>query len=59
MAGTRKHLVRHAYDGTAELSFVSEASVQSTGVISGTNDRFEHLTCFAGGMFVLGNQEAH
>jgi hypothetical protein len=55
MQGVRKHLVRHIYDGTAEMSFVSEATVnQGSGVIGPTNDRFEHLTCFAGGMFVLG-----
>ncbi|WIA40463.1 hypothetical protein OEZ86_013819 [Tetradesmus obliquus] len=55
MQGVRKHLVRHIWDGTAEMSFVSEATVsQASGVINPTNDRFEHLTCFAGGMFVLG-----
>ena len=55
MQGVRKHLVRHISDGTAEMSFVSEATVsQASGVINPTNDRFEHLTCFAGGMLVLG-----
>lgn len=55
MSGIRKHLVRHVYDGTADMSFVSEATInKGSGVIGPANDRFEHLTCFAGGMFVLG-----
>lgn len=55
MKGVRKHLVRHIYDGRDEMSFVSEATAdQATGVVFPANDRFEHLTCFAGGMFVLG-----
>eukprot|EP00878_Enallax_costatus_P037919 GHUV01043020.1.p1 GENE.GHUV01043020.1~~GHUV01043020.1.p1 ORF type:complete len:120 (+),score=6.58 GHUV01043020.1:156-515(+) len=55
MKGVRKHLVRHIYDGTDEMSFVSEATADiHFGTVSAANDRFEHLTCFAGGMFVLG-----
>jgi hypothetical protein len=54
MVGVRKFLLRHIYDGTAHMSFVSEARGNSYTDISGTNDRFEHLTCFAGGMFLLG-----
>lgn len=51
----RKYLVRHIYDGHAEGSMVSEARAdQGSGAIGDTNNRFEHLTCFAGGMFVLG-----
>lgn len=57
MQGVRKHLIRHMYDGTAHMSFVSEATAnQATGQVSATNDRFEHLTCFAGGMFILGEE---
>ncbi|WIA16245.1 hypothetical protein OEZ85_012956 [Tetradesmus obliquus] len=54
MVGVRKFLLRHIYDGTAHMSFVSEARGNSYNDISATNDRFEHLTCFAGGMFLLG-----
>jgi hypothetical protein len=55
MVGVRKYLIRHIYDGTANMSIVSEAQGNSwSGDIGDTNDRFEHLTCFAGGMFVLG-----
>ena len=55
MKGVRKHLVRHIYDGTNEMSFVSEAHADiHTGMVSAVSDRFEHLTCFAGGMLVLG-----
>jgi Glycosyl hydrolase family 47 len=55
MRGVRRHLVRHFWDGTADASFVSEATAnQNTGQVEPTNDRFEHLTCFAGGMFLLG-----
>ncbi|KAF6255992.1 glycoside hydrolase [Scenedesmus sp. NREL 46B-D3] len=54
MVGVRKHLLRHIFDGTSNMSFVSEARGISPNDISATNDRFEHLTCFAGGMFLLG-----
>eukprot|EP00775_Hariotina_reticulata_P013796 gene13796-13917_t len=55
MVGVRKYLIRHIFDGTANMSIVSEAQGNSwAGTIGDTNDRFEHLTCFAGGMFVLG-----
>jgi hypothetical protein len=55
MRGVRKYLVRHVWDGHADASVVSEARLdQNSGVIYDTNNRFEHLTCFAGGMFVLG-----
>lgn len=55
MGGVRKYLVRHVWDGTADASIVSEARADvNSGVIYDTNNRFEHLTCFAGGMFVLG-----
>jgi hypothetical protein len=53
MVGVRKYLLRHIYDGTAHMSFVSEAHSNGNSV-GPTNDRFEHLTCFAGGMFLLG-----
>jgi hypothetical protein len=54
MVGVRKYLLRHIYDGVANMSFVSEARGTGSFQISETNDRFEHLTCFAGGMFLLG-----
>lgn len=55
MAGVRKYLVRHVWDGQEESSIVSEAKADiMRGTIGDTNNRFEHLTCFAGGMFVLG-----
>jgi hypothetical protein len=55
MNGVRKYLVRHVWDGHEESSIVSEARADTnSGVIGDTNNRFEHLTCFAGGMFVLG-----
>lgn len=60
MKGVRKYLVRHVWDGTAEGSIVSEARADmQSGVIGDTNNRFEHLTCFAGGMFVLGEDGMH
>lgn len=55
MKGVRQYLVRHVWDGDADMSIVTEAHADvNTGVIFETNNRFEHLTCFAGGMFVLG-----
>jgi hypothetical protein len=55
MAGMRKYLVRDVFDGRADMSIVSEATGNvATGTIGHTNDRFEHLTCFVGGMLVLG-----
>lgn len=55
MQGVRTHLIRHIYDGTSDMSFVSEAKADlHSGQVSAANDKFEHLTCFAGGMFVLG-----
>lgn len=55
MNGVRKYLVRHVWDGQEESSIVSEAKADTnSGVIGDTNNRFEHLTCFAGGMFILG-----
>lgn len=55
MKGVREHLLRHIYDGTDNMTFVSETTADPhTGVVLAANDRFEHLTCFAGGMFVLG-----
>jgi hypothetical protein len=54
MVGVRKYLLRHIFDGVANMSFVSEARGVGGFQISATNDRFEHLTCFAGGMFLLG-----
>lgn len=58
MHGMRRHLVRHVFDGTAEMSFVSEAAAnKADGTVAATTDRFEHLTCFAGGMLVLGEHQ--
>jgi hypothetical protein len=55
MKGVRKYLVRHVWDGAADMSIVTEARADTnTGMIFDTNNRFEHLTCFAGGMFILG-----
>lgn len=55
MAGVRKYLVRHVWDGQEEASIVSEAKADiMRGTIGDTSNRFEHLTCFAGGMFILG-----
>jgi hypothetical protein len=55
MKGVRKYLVRHVWDGDADMSIVTEARADmNSGVVFDTNNRFEHLTCFAGGMFVLG-----
>lgn len=55
MAGVRKYLVRHVWDGQEESSIVSEAKADiMRGTIGDTSNRFEHLTCFAGGMFILG-----
>jgi hypothetical protein len=57
MNGVRKYLVRHIWDGQEESSIVSEAKADTnSGVIGDTNNRFEHLTCFAGGMFILGKR---
>jgi hypothetical protein len=37
------------------MSFVSEAMGDfAAGTLQGTNDHFEHLTCFVGGMLALG-----
>ena len=55
--GMRKHLVRHHFDGEYEAAFVSEAYGRRVGelrLVDETNDNFEHLTCFVGGMLVLG-----
>jgi hypothetical protein len=55
MSGVRKYLVRHVWDGQEESSIVSEAKADVLrNTIGETSNRFEHLTCFAGGMFVLG-----
>lgn len=57
MTGARKHLAHHAHDGSDSFTFLSEATVnKGSGVIGSLNDKFEHLTCFAGAMFVLGKQ---
>jgi hypothetical protein len=56
MVGVRKYLLRHIFDGVANMSFVSEARGEGEGHVSATNDHFEHLTCFAGGMFLLGER---
>jgi hypothetical protein len=59
MKGVRKYLVRHVWDGHEESSIVSEARADpNSGSIGETSNRFEHLTCFAGGMFVLGESAA-
>lgn len=59
MKGVRKYLVRHVWDGHEESSIVSEARADpNSGNIGETTNRFEHLTCFAGGMFVLGKWAA-
>lgn len=50
-----RHLVRHFTDGATDMAFVSEAQADlASKRIDGVNDRFEHLTCFVGGMLVLG-----
>ncbi|KAI8462830.1 MAG: glycoside hydrolase [Monoraphidium minutum] len=55
MKGMRKYLVRDFSDGAADMSFVSEAMGDfNAGSVQATNDHFEHLTCFVGGMLVLG-----
>ncbi|KIY95119.1 hypothetical protein MNEG_12846 [Monoraphidium neglectum] len=49
------YLVRDFWDGTADMSFVSEAMGDfNLGTVQATNDHFEHLTCFVGGMLILG-----
>ena len=51
----RRHLVRVASDAGGPLAYVSEAYADiSTGTVGAVNNEFEHLTCFAGGMLVLG-----
>lgn len=43
------------FDGNANMSVVSEATADfRSGAVGDTNDRFEHLTCFVGGMLLLG-----
>ncbi len=50
-----RYLVRDITDGTAEMSFVSEAMGDfNRGTVQNVNDHFEHLTCFVGGMLLLG-----
>jgi hypothetical protein len=50
-----RYLVRDFWDGTADMSFVSEAMGDfNLGTVQATNDHFEHLTCFVGGMLILG-----
>lgn len=49
--------MRDFTDGTAEMSFVSEANGDfNSHTVQNTNDHFEHLTCFVGGMLVLGER---
>ena len=51
----RRYLVRDFTDGTAAMAFVTEAMGDfGQGTVQPTNDHFEHLTCFVGGMLVLG-----
>lgn len=41
--------------GALRVSFVSEATADAgSGAVRATNDHFEHLTCFVGGLLVLG-----
>jgi hypothetical protein len=47
--------VREFSDGDADMAFVSEAMGNfNDGTVQNPNDHFEHLTCFVGGMLVLG-----
>jgi len=42
-------------DGVADMSFVSEAMGDfNRKIVQNVNDHFEHLTCFVGGMLLLG-----
>lgn len=42
-------------DGSAVMSIVSESSANfDSNWVPNTNDHFEHLTCFVGGLLVLG-----
>lgn len=52
-----RYLVRDFSDGAADMSFVSEAMADfNTGRVQNANDHFEHLTCFVGGMLILGER---
>ncbi|GBF88105.1 endoplasmic reticulum mannosyl-oligosaccharide 1,2-alpha-mannosidase [Raphidocelis subcapitata] len=55
MVGMRRYLVRDVSTGGDPMSFVTEAAGDfGAGTVAAPDDRFEHLTCFVGGMLVLG-----